>query len=128
MAIIVGVERGFVSRPEAAEQILKILPFLDEKAARYHGAWSHWMNGTTGEPIAFDYDEYGNPIISGDLVETAFMVQGMLTVRQYFDSDEPVEVEIRSKATRLWEEVEWDWFRRASETNGNSLWWFWSPT
>ena len=128
MAIIVGVERGFISRPEAAERILKILTFLDEKAARYHGAWSHWFDGTTGEPIAFDYDEFGNPIMSGDLVETAFMIQGMLAVRQYFDSGDPVETAIRSKATTLWEEVDWDWYRRSTETDGNSLWWLWSPT
>ena len=128
MAIIVGVERGFVSRSEAAERMLKILTFLDEKAARYHGAWSHWFNGTTGEPIAFDYDEYGNPIMSGDLVETAFMIQGMLAVRQYFDSDDPVEAAIRSMVTKLWQEVEWDWYRRPTETDGKSLWWLWSPT
>ncbi len=128
MAIIVGVERGFINRGEAAERILKILTFLDEKAARYHGAWSHWFDGTTGEPIAFDYDEFGNPIMSGDLVETAFMVQGMLAVRQYFDSDDPVEAAIRSRATTLWEEVDWDWYRRPAETDGDSLWWLWSPT
>jgi hypothetical protein len=128
MAIVVGVERGFISRPEAAGRILKILTFLDEKAARYHGAWSHWVDGTTGEPIAFDYDEYGNPIMSGDLVETAFMIQGMLAVRQYFDSSDPVEAAIRSKATTLWQEVEWNWYRRPTETDGNSLWWLWSPT
>jgi hypothetical protein len=128
MAIVVGVERGFVSRSEAAARILKILTFLDEKAARYHGAWSHWFDGTTGEPIAFDYDEFGNPIMSGDLVETAFMIQGMLAVRQYFDSDDTVEVAIRSLVTRLWQEVEWDWYRRPTETDGDSLWWLWSPT
>jgi hypothetical protein len=128
MAIVVGVERGFVSRAEAAERILKILTFLDEKATRYHGAWSHWLDGTTGGPIAFDYDEHGNPIISGDLVETAFLVQGMLTVRRYFDSDDSVEREIRRRVTEMWEEVEWDWYRRASDTDGNSLWWLWSPT
>jgi hypothetical protein len=128
MAIIVGVERGFVSRSEAAERILKILTFLDEKAARYHGAWSHWFDGTTGEPIAFDYDEFGNPIMSGDLVETAFMIQGMLAVRQYFNSSDPVEAAIRGKATKLWGEVDWDWYRRSTETDGDSLWWLWSPT
>ena len=128
MAIIVGVERGFVGRSEAAERILKILTFLDEKAARYHGAWSHWFDGTTGEPVAFDYDEFGNPIMSGDLVETAFMIQGMLAVRQYFDSGDPVEVAIRSMVTKLWQEVEWDWYRRAGDTDGGSLWWLWSPT
>jgi hypothetical protein len=128
MAIVAGVERGFVSRAEAAGRILKILTFLDEEAARYHGVWSHWMNGTTGESMAFDHDEYGNPIISGDLVETAFLVQGMLTVRRYFNSDDPVESEIHSRITQMWEEVEWDWYRRAGDTDGKSIWWLWSPS
>jgi len=120
MNIIVGVERGFVSRAEAAVRILKILTFLDEKAGRYHGAWSHWLNGTTGQTIPFsEYDD------GGDIVETAYLIQGMLTVRQYFDSDDSVETEIRSKITQMWEEVEWDWYLRYP--GGEALYWHWSP-
>jgi hypothetical protein len=52
----------------------------------------------------------------------------MLTVRRYFNSDDPVETEIRSRITQMWEEVEWDWYRRAGDTDGNSIWWLWSPT
>ncbi len=120
MNIIVGVERGFVSRSEAAERILKMLTFLDEKAGRYHGAWSHWLNGATGETIPFS--EYDN---GGDVVETAYLIQGMLTVRQYFNSNNSVETEIRSKITQMWEEVEWDWYLRYP--GGEALYWHWSP-
>ncbi|NIN34030.1 MAG: beta-glucosidase, partial [Gammaproteobacteria bacterium] len=45
MAICIGAERGFVTRAQAAERVLQILTFLEENAARYHGAWSHWING-----------------------------------------------------------------------------------
>jgi hypothetical protein len=120
MNIIVGVERGFVSRTEAAERILKILTFLDEKAVRYHGAWSHWLNGATGETIPFsEYDD------GGDIVETAYLIEGMLTVRQYFSSDNSLEAEIRSRVTEMWEEVEWDWYLRYPD--GQVLYWHWSP-
>ena len=128
MNLIVGVERGFITRAQAAEQTLKVLTFLQDTAPRYHGAWSHWMDGTTGESIPADYDENDDPIISADIVETSYMIQGMLTARQYFDSTDSVEVEIRSRATQLYEEVDWEWFCRPSETDGTHLYWYWSPT
>jgi len=121
MAMCVGAERGFVTRTQAAGRVLQILTFLDEKASRYHGAWSHWMNGATGETKPFG--EYDN---GGDLVETAYVIQGMLTVRQYFDDpNDPVETEIRSRATGMWEQVEWDWYLQ--HPGSQVLYWHWSP-
>ena len=128
ITIIVGVERGFITRAQAAERILNILTFLQDTAPRYHGAWSHWMDGTTGVTIPVDYDGGGNPIVSADIVETSYLIQGMFTVRQYFDSTDAVETEIRSRATQLYEEVDWDWYRRPGETDGTHLYWLWSPT
>ena len=122
MSIVVGVERGFVTRQAAAERVLKILTFLQDTTTRYHGAWSHWINGTTGASLPF------GGVTGGDIVETSYMVQGMLIARQYFDSNDPIETEIRSRATQLYGEVEWDWYRRATETDGKHLYWFWSPT
>ncbi len=120
MAMVVGVERGFISRDSAAAQLLKGLRFLEERAERHHGAWSHWINGTTGETIPFSkYDD------GGDLVETAYLIQGMLTVRQYFDRDDPVERELRERINRLWHNVEWDWYLR--DPTGKRLYWHWSP-
>jgi hypothetical protein len=120
MAIVVGVERGYITRAEGASRVLQILAFLEDTATRYHGAWAHWINGTTGATIPFSqYDD------GGDLVETSYLVQGMLTVRQYFDADEPVENELRARATRLWEEVEWDWYRQYPDSD--VLYWHWSP-
>ncbi|NQT62414.1 MAG: T9SS type A sorting domain-containing protein [Candidatus Marinimicrobia bacterium] len=119
MAIVVGAERGFVTRAEAAARLLEMFQFL-ESADRFHGAWSHWMNGTTGEVIPFSqYDD------GGDLVETAFLVQGILAARNYFDGDDPVEQALVTLATSLWESVEWDWYRRTPTSN--FLYWHWSP-
>ncbi len=120
MAIIVGIERGFITREEGAARILKILNFLAAKAERYHGAWAHWINGETGETIPFSqYDD------GGDLVETAFMIQGLLAIREYFDQDNTTENVIRIVSNGLWEEVEWDWYRRTESSN--TLYWHWSP-
>jgi hypothetical protein len=120
MAIVVGAERKFVSRTHAANRILKIVTFLEEKAERFHGVWSHWINGKTGKVRPFSkYDD------GADLVETSFLIQGLLTARQYFDKDNQVETEIRTRITRLWNEVEWDWHLRTR--GGKTLYWHWSP-
>ena len=125
MAIMVGAERKFVPRAAAAARVLKIVAFLQDKAQRYHGAWGHWIQGETGLTLPFarrgDVHDDG-----ADLVETAFLVQGMLAVRQYFDRDDPVEREIRRRITQVWREVEWDWFLGWSE-GAKKLSWHWSP-
>ncbi len=122
MTIVVGAQRGFVTRADAAMRVATILTFLDESVERYHGAWAHHYHGFTGETIPFaGYQDNG-----GDLVETAFLVEGILTVRQYFDDpNDFVESYIRDKATSMWEGVEWDWYRRYPSSN--ILYWHWSP-
>ena len=118
MAIPVGIERGFITREEGAERMLTIATFLDEKAERFHGAYSHWLDGTTGKAI-----EFGTKDDGADLVETGFLIEGLLTVQQYFNLDNPTENAIRQKITKIWEEVEWDWFLKST----NTLYWHWSP-
>lgn len=119
MAILVGIERGYVTRQQGIDRMLTILNFLTTQADRFHGAFSHWLNGTTGDVIPFS--QYDN---GGDLVETAFLIQGLLTARQYFDQNNSDEIEIRNLITSIWENVEWDWYRK---DNGNFLYWHWSP-
>lgn len=118
MAIISGVERGWISRTEAAARIVKITSFL-EKANRFHGAWPHWMNGNNGAVIPFSAQDNG-----GDLVETSYLVAGLLTAKAYFTQQNADEVFIRQKAQALYDGVEWDWY--ASSGSGKLLW-HWSP-
>ncbi|HSL89384.1 MAG TPA: glucoamylase family protein, partial [Ignavibacteriaceae bacterium] len=120
MSLLVGIERDFIKREQGAERMLKILNFLNTQADRFHGAFPHWMNGTTGAVIPFS--QYDN---GGDLVETSFMIQGLLTARQYFDQNNSQEEQIRNLITQIWESVEWDWYRRASFSD--FLYWHWSP-
>ena len=121
LTIIVGAERGFVSRSDAAERIHRLFRFLEDKTPRYHGAWAHWFNGATGETIPFS----GEMDDGGDIVETAFLVEGILAARQYFDGADRVESKIRERADRLWREVEWDWY--LGPEGGPRLYWHWSP-
>jgi hypothetical protein len=118
MAIIVGIERGFITRTEGVDRFEKIVNFLAQ-ADRFHGVWPHWMNGNTGATIPFSELDDG-----ADLVETAFMIQGLLAVRQYLNETNAQELAIINQITTLWEEVEWDWFTKGGE---DVLYWHWSP-
>lgn len=119
MALLVGVERGFITRQQGQERIQTITEFLRTKATRYHGAFAHWMNGATGATIPFSQKDNG-----ADLVETSFLIMGLLTAREYFDDNAPAAIELRSRITEIYEAVEWDWFLR---NNGDVLFWHWSP-
>ena len=117
MAWIVGCERGWLPRAEVLKRSRTLVGFL-AKADRFHGAWPHWLNGATGRVIPFwKYDD------GADLVETAYLVQGLLALRAYFDRSHPDEAALRADITRLWEEVEWNWFTQGR----NVLYWHWSP-
>ncbi|GAB2629797.1 glucoamylase family protein [Belliella aquatica] len=118
MSILVGIERGFISRQEGFERLRKIVNYL-EKADRFHGIWSHWIHGETGKVKPFGSDDDG-----GDLVESAFLMQGLLTVRQYFRDGTEEEKELATRITKLYEEMEWSWYKRKNE---NVLLWHWSP-
>jgi hypothetical protein len=118
MALIVGVDRGFITRQQGVDRVLKIISFL-QIADRFHGAFPHWMNGKTGDVVPFSTYDNG-----GDLVETAFLMEGLLCARQYFDLETPAESTLRDVITSLWEDVEWDHYSR---NNSGILYWHWSP-
>jgi hypothetical protein len=118
MAMVVGIHRGFITRAEGLARMQKIVDFLQNKAARFHGAYSHWLNGATGEAIAFSTKDNG-----ADLVETSYLIQGLLTARQYFNDPGAAETALRQDINAIWGAVEWDWFRKNNE---EALYWHWS--
>jgi hypothetical protein len=121
MALLTGVDRGFITRAQGLGRLTKIVNFL-ERADRYHGAWSHYMNGATGHTMPV----FGMLDDGGDLVETAFLMQGLLTARQYFKGTSPAEHSLYERITRLWQSVEWDWYRDATQQTA-FIYWHWSP-
>jgi len=118
MAILVAVERGWVTRAAALERLGRMVQVLG-RARCYHGALPHFLNGATGATIPFGRKDDG-----GDLVETAFLCMGMLCVRQYFRGDTPEERALRGGITEIWEGVEWDWYTQGGR---KLLYWHWSP-
>lgn len=119
LAIITGIERGFVSRADGLARMQKIVGFLKNTAQTFHGAFPHWLNGTTGAVIPFSANDNG-----ADLVETSYLIQGLLTARQYFNAG-GAEATLRDDINEIWKRVEWKWFRK--ETEENQLYWHWSP-
>jgi hypothetical protein len=117
MAMLAGAERGFLARAQVLERLHRIVGFL-ERAERFHGVFPHFLHGATGAAIAFSAKDDG-----GDLVETSFLMMGLLCARQYFTGAAAREAELRGKIDRLWQAVEWNW-----HTNGRTaLYWHWSP-
>lgn len=119
MALVTGVHRNFITRAQGLARLQLIVDFLKNKAQRFHGAYPHWLNGNTGAVIPFSPNDNG-----ADLVETSFLMQGLLTARQYFTGNDAAETALRQDITQLYNEVEWDWFRKDNSAN---LYWHWSP-
>jgi hypothetical protein len=119
MAMPVAITRNFITRADGLGRVQKIVSFLRNTAPNFHGAFSHWMNGTTGAVVPFATNDDG-----ADLVETSYMMMGLLTARQYFNTGDPAEINLRKDIDSLWRAVDWDWFRQGGK---NVLYWNWSP-
>jgi len=120
MAIPVGINRNFISRSEGLQRMQTIVSFLNNTAQTFHGAYPHWLNGNSGAVVPFSANDNG-----ADLVETSYLIMGLLCARQYFDAAGTDESTLRDDINFIVNRVEWDWFRRGGQ---NVLYWHWSPT
>ena len=118
MSIIVATERKWIGRDTAVKLLLKMVQFLS-KADAYHGVFPHWLNGTSGKTILFSKKDDG-----ADLVETSYLMQGLLCARQYFDGENNIERDLRNRINCMWNDIEWNWFTKGGE---EVLYWHWSP-
>ncbi|MFC3414203.1 glucoamylase family protein [Algoriphagus hitonicola] len=116
--LIAGIDRGWVSREVGLERMERIVGFL-EKSDRYHGVWPHWIDGKTGKTKPFSSKDDG-----ADLVESAFLMQGLLAVREYYKNGSNGEKALADRINSLWKEMDWSWFTRGGQ---NILFWHWSP-
>ena len=119
MAILVAIERGFIIRSQGFQRMQTIVAFLKNTAQNFHGVYPHWLDGATGATIPFSTNDNG-----ADLVETSFLMQGLITVRQYFNGADALETALRSDINTIINRVEWNWFQ---QNNQNVLYWHWSP-
>ena len=116
--LVVAMERGFITREQGVERLTRIVDFL-ERADRFHGVWSHWINGTTGKVKPFGQKDNG-----GDLVESCFLMQGLLCARQYLNNENETEKNLIDRINALWQGMEFDWYTRGGQ---DVIYWHWSP-
>jgi len=119
MTIPVAINRNFITRAQGLARMQTIVGFLKNTAIKVKGAFPHWLNGTTGAIIPFSANDNG-----ADLVETSYLMMGLLTARQYFNAVDVAETNLRSDINTLYNNVEWDWFRQGGQ---NTLYWHYSP-
>jgi hypothetical protein len=119
MTIVTAVHRGFITRADGLNRMKTIVAFLKDKAKTFHGAFPHWLNGSSGDVVPFSNLDDG-----ADLVETSYLIQGLLTARQYFNGADAMETTLRDDINTIWKGVDWDWFRKGE----NTLYWHWSPS
>jgi hypothetical protein len=121
MAMVAAVNRGFITRSDAVTRLNKITRFLVTKCPRWHGAFSHWINGSTGATIPFGNNN------GADIVETSFLIEGLLTARQYFNSTTDAnEIALTDSINSIWHAVDWNWFTQNGKANG--LYWQYNPS
>lgn len=120
MAMVVAANRGFISRTDAVTRLNTIVNFLTTKCQRWHGAFSHWINGSTGATVPFGNNN------GADIVETSYLLEGLLTARQYFNTADAGETALRDSINSIWNAVEWNWFTQNGTTS--SLYWQYNPS
>lgn len=119
MAMIIAHEREYKPQSEIKDRILMILGFL-KNCERHHGAWSHWYHADTYETQPFTPDDDG-----GDIVETSFVAQALIALKNYFTGSDEKSIQIREKSDLLFKEIDWNWYQQEGQ---NVLYWHWSPT
>ena len=118
MTILSAINRNFITKQQGFSRMQTIVGFLKNTAQKFHGAFPHWMNGSTGAVIAFAQKDNG-----ADLVETSYLMMGLLCARQYFNTNDAAETSLRNDINTLWNGVDWNFFRQGK----NVLYWNWSP-
>lgn len=120
-AYLVGAERSWITRAQAAERVLKTLEFLKNLpqgpeasgVAGFRGWFYHFLN--TQDGLRFKNVELSS-------IDTGLLMAGVLSCMSYFDRDTPEEKAIREAADFLYRRVEFDWF--LNEHNRMSMGWF----
>lgn len=117
MALMVGVKHGWITREQAVDRLLNLTKFL-KTTDRFHGMWAHWYNADTQK--AYHFSKYDD---GGDIVESSFMMEGLLAARRFFNHSTPKEKFLQQQITDLWKSMDWNFYTRGQDV----LYWHWSP-
>ena len=105
---LVGVERGYVTRAEAAARTRATLETLwrapqgpaPDRVAGYRGLYYHFVDARDGARA--NRSELST-------IDTALLMAGVLSAQAYFDREDATERSIRLLADRLYRRVDWAW-------------------
>jgi hypothetical protein len=101
--LCIASERKWV-KPEAARtRVGKTMQFFAEHAPREHGWFYHWMDVKTGERTGFRQTAEKKSELSS--IDTALLMGGILTARQYFHKD----AEIARLASQIYARIDFQW-------------------
>ncbi len=106
----VGVERGYITRKQAQERVLKTLEFFvkapsgkDAKnISGYQGFFYHFLDMETGHRFKD---------VELSTIDTTLLLAGALFCQSYFDQQSPSEKLIREHAETLYRRANWKWFQ-----------------
>ena len=107
---LIGIERGYVSRQQAAERVLTTLRFFTSapqgpdpiNVAGHKGFFYHFLDMQSG--LRFKTVELST-------IDTALLLAGVLSCQTYFDQNNATETEIRKLADDLYKAADWTWFQ-----------------
>jgi hypothetical protein len=106
-AYAVGVERGWMERADAVERTLAALRFFMESdqsgeagATGYRGFYFHFLDMSSGRRV------WQSEV---SLIDTAFLMAGVLTAAAYFTAATPPESDLRRLADALYSRIDWRW-------------------
>ena len=109
-AYTIGVQHGWVTRDAARDRVLTTLRFFwnapegtdGANVTGNHGFFYHFLDMNTG--YRFDRVELST-------IDTALLLAGALTCREYFNGEDAGDREVRALADSLYARVDWQWAR-----------------
>jgi hypothetical protein len=121
-AYIVGAEKKYITREEAALRTMKTLQALwklpqgpgKENISGYKGFFYHFL--TLDKATRFKTVELSS-------IDTGLLMAGILSAMSYYDDTSKVETTIRQTADSLFRRVEWDWMMNDT----TRMWMGWHP-
>ena len=108
-AFCIAADHRWISREMARERVLASLRYFAYRAPEEHGWFYHYLDPLTGER------RWKSEVSS---IDTALLLAGVLTARQYF-SDDP---EIVRLATAIYNRVDFPWMMNGSQTYFSHGW------
>ncbi|MDM7914397.1 MAG: glucoamylase family protein, partial [Candidatus Eisenbacteria bacterium] len=112
-AILIGIDHGWITRDEGRARILTTLETFwngpqgtaPDGMIGYKGLFYHFLDMNTATRT-WDCEL--------STIDSALLFAGILDAREYFTTDDPVDVQVRTLADSLYYRADWNFFR-----NGN---------